>query len=273
MGDVVRGAVWRLVVSTVGTCMRNRVTGLAAEAAFFAVLSLPPLIFALAGSIGYIFAQFSDSQIDEVRDDGALPRRPGADPADGRQHHQADAQRGAQRRRPLRRRLDRLHPGAVVGLARAQRLRRHHHDHVRPRRPARHRPHPRAVVPALRARHDHRRRHHPAGRGRPDAGREVAARRGSTGSTSSTGRPSWCWASASWRTLYHVSVPVRTAWRYNLPGAVFTMFCWVFGSALLRLVLVGTARARPRSTARWPRRSPCCCGSTCSPSRCSSAPR
>ena len=56
------------IVSTVGTCMRNRVTGLAAEAAFFAVLSLPPLIFALAGSIGYIFAQFSDSQIDEVRD-------------------------------------------------------------------------------------------------------------------------------------------------------------------------------------------------------------
>jgi membrane protein len=43
-------------------------------------------------------------------------------------------------------------------------------------------------------------------------------------------------------TLYHVSVPVRTAWRYNLPGAVFTMFCWVFGSALLRFVLVGTAQ-------------------------------
>ena len=43
-------------------------------------------------------------------------------------------------------------------------------------------------------------------------------------------------------TLYHVSVPVRTRWRYNLPGAVFTMFCWVFGSALLRLILVGTAK-------------------------------
>ena len=39
-----------------------------------------------------------------------------------------------------------------------------------------------------------------------------------------------------------MSVPVRTAWRYNLPGAVFTMFCWVFGSALLRLILVGTAK-------------------------------
>jgi membrane protein len=43
-------------------------------------------------------------------------------------------------------------------------------------------------------------------------------------------------------TLYHVSVPVRTKWRFNLPGAVFTMFCWVFGSALLRWVLVETAR-------------------------------
>ena len=39
-----------------------------------------------------------------------------------------------------------------------------------------------------------------------------------------------------------MSVPVRTAWRYNLPGAVFTMFCWIVGSAVLRLVLVGTAQ-------------------------------
>ena len=45
----VRDATWRLVVSTVGTCFRNRVTGLAAEAAFFALLSLPPLVFGLAG--------------------------------------------------------------------------------------------------------------------------------------------------------------------------------------------------------------------------------
>jgi len=63
----IRDALWRLIVSTVATCMRNRVTGLAAEAAFFAVLSLPPLIFALAGSIGYVFARFSDTQVGEVR--------------------------------------------------------------------------------------------------------------------------------------------------------------------------------------------------------------
>jgi membrane protein len=49
---ILRDALWRLVVSTVGTCFRNRVTGLAAEAAFFALLSLPPLLFGLAGSIG-----------------------------------------------------------------------------------------------------------------------------------------------------------------------------------------------------------------------------
>ncbi|TWD84327.1 membrane protein [Kribbella amoyensis] len=49
---------WKLITQTVGTCLRYRVTGLAAEAAFFAILSLPPLIFGLAGSIGYIASRF-----------------------------------------------------------------------------------------------------------------------------------------------------------------------------------------------------------------------
>ncbi len=34
--------------------MRYRVSGLAAEAAFFGVLSLPPLIFGLAGAVGFV---------------------------------------------------------------------------------------------------------------------------------------------------------------------------------------------------------------------------
>lgn len=34
--------------------MRERVTGLAGEAAFFTILSLPPLIFGLAGAIGFV---------------------------------------------------------------------------------------------------------------------------------------------------------------------------------------------------------------------------
>jgi len=62
-----RAQVWRLVVATFGSCMRYRVTGLAAEAAFFAVLSVPPLIFALAGAVGYVSEQFSPADIAEVR--------------------------------------------------------------------------------------------------------------------------------------------------------------------------------------------------------------
>lgn len=44
----------RLVVSTTRICFRYRVTGLASEAGFFALLSLPPLILGLFGSIGYV---------------------------------------------------------------------------------------------------------------------------------------------------------------------------------------------------------------------------
>ena len=62
-----RDLVWRLVVATVGSCMRYRVTGLAAEAAFFAVLSVPPLIFAMAGMIGFVTDQFSPEQVENVR--------------------------------------------------------------------------------------------------------------------------------------------------------------------------------------------------------------
>ncbi len=59
--------VWRLVVTTVGTCLRYRVTGLAAEGAFFAVLSVPPLVFALAGAVGYVSDQFTAAQVQDVR--------------------------------------------------------------------------------------------------------------------------------------------------------------------------------------------------------------
>ncbi len=59
--------LWRLIVTTVGCCMRYRVTGLAAEAAFFAVLSVPPLVFAMAGAVGYVSDRFSAAQVEEVR--------------------------------------------------------------------------------------------------------------------------------------------------------------------------------------------------------------
>jgi len=48
----VRG-LGRVVASTVRICLRYRVTGLAAEAGFFALLSLPPLVLGLVASLGY----------------------------------------------------------------------------------------------------------------------------------------------------------------------------------------------------------------------------
>ena len=59
--------LWRLIVTTVGSCMRYRVTGLAAEGAFFAVLSVAPLIFALAGAVGYVSERFSESQLESIQ--------------------------------------------------------------------------------------------------------------------------------------------------------------------------------------------------------------
>ena len=59
--------LWRLVVTTVGSCLKYRVTGLAAEGAFFAVLSVPPLIFALAGAVGYVSENFTDAQVDDIQ--------------------------------------------------------------------------------------------------------------------------------------------------------------------------------------------------------------
>jgi membrane protein len=57
-----------LITQTVGTCLRYRVTGLAAEAAFFAILSLPPLIFGFAGSIGYIAGKYFEVEtIDNIK--------------------------------------------------------------------------------------------------------------------------------------------------------------------------------------------------------------
>lgn len=47
-------ALWRVVTMTVATCFRYRVTALAAEVGFFALLSLPPLVLGLFGTVGYL---------------------------------------------------------------------------------------------------------------------------------------------------------------------------------------------------------------------------
>ena len=46
--------VARLTVETIRVCLRYRVTGLASEAGFFMLLSLPPLVLGLFGGVGYV---------------------------------------------------------------------------------------------------------------------------------------------------------------------------------------------------------------------------
>ncbi len=59
---------WQVLAHTLVSCMKYRVTGLAAEAAFFTILSLPPLIFGLAGAIGFVAGQLNVRTIASFRD-------------------------------------------------------------------------------------------------------------------------------------------------------------------------------------------------------------
>jgi len=61
-------ALARLVVSTIRICMRYRVTGLASEAGFFALLSLPPLILGLVGGLAYVASAIGPVRVDAVID-------------------------------------------------------------------------------------------------------------------------------------------------------------------------------------------------------------
>lgn len=62
-----RRMVWLLLKDTVHSCMEYRVTGLAAEAAFFTLLSLPPLLLALIGLLGYFDAWTSTETVATIR--------------------------------------------------------------------------------------------------------------------------------------------------------------------------------------------------------------
>ena len=237
--ETLLSAVWRLIVSTVGTCMRNRVTGLAAEAAFFAVLSLPPLIFALAGSIGYIFAQFSDSQITEVRNTVLSIAGQALTPQTVNSIIEPTLNEvlGGGR-------YDVVSIGFILALWSGSRALNVFVDTI-------------TIMYGLGG-------HRGIVRTRALSfllyvlGMVVGVVVVPLVVVGPTMIARWLpdrldfLNTLYWPTvlalgtlflalLYHVSVPVRTSWRYNLPGAVFTMFCWVFGSALLRWVLVATA--------------------------------
>ena len=158
-----RRIAWLLLKDTVNSCIEYRILGLAAEAAFFTLLSLPPLLLAWSGCsatstpgpaptrsqhrdniLEAARTVLSDKGVNEIAepilDDVMKGGRPG--------HH-----------------LHRLPVRPVVGLARGERLHRHHHRDVRARRRPRHRQDPAARLPAV-----HRRAADRRGRAAADGG-------------------------------------------------------------------------------------------------------
>jgi membrane protein len=234
-----REHVWRLVVTTVGSCLRHRVTGLAAEAAFFAVLSVPPLVFALAGAIGFVSDRFTDTQIEDVRNavleisrQGLTERavntiiRPTIDQVlDGG-------------------RYDVISIGFVLALWSGSRALNVFVDTI-------------TIMHGLGGH-----RGIVATRALSFVLYVMAMVTGAVSLPLVVAGPglvdrllpdrldfinSLYWpvvlliSICFLATLYHVSVPVRTNWSFNLPGAAFALFCWIAGSAVLRWVLTVTA--------------------------------
>lgn len=235
----VRELVWRLVVTTVGSCLRYRVTGLAAEAAFFAVLSVPPLVFAMAGAIGFVSDRFSAAQVNDVRDavielseraltENAVSRiiTPTID----------DVLQGG--------RLDVISLGFVLALWSGSRALHVFVDTI-------------TIMHGLGGSRGIVR-----ARALSFALYLLAIVTGVVSVPLVVAGPGlvedWLPERADFlmafywpavivicicflATLYHVSVPVKTNWSFNLPGATFSLFCWVVGSYLLRWFLTVTA--------------------------------
>ncbi|MCW2857276.1 MAG: ribonuclease [Marmoricola sp.] len=235
-----RRELWRLIVATTATCMRNRVTGLAAEAAYFAVLSLPPLIFAMAGSVGLVLSHFSSDRINDVRQSvlDLSSRALTPDTVDSIIRPTLnDVLHGG--------RYDVISIGFILALWSGSRALHVFVDTI-------------TIMYGL---GDHRGIIRtralsfllyvlgmligvitlPLVVAGPQVVDDLLPHR-----LNLLSQLYWpivlllcvCFLTS----LYHVSVPVRTPWRYNAPGAIFTMFCWIVGSALLRWFLVGTAQ-------------------------------
>ena len=234
-----REHLWRIIVTTVGSCLRHRVTGLAAEAAFFAVLSVPPLIFALAGAVGFVSERFTATQVDDVSNAVLeISRQALTDRAVDRiiAPTLQEVLDGG--------RYDVISIGFVLALWSGSRALNVFVDTI-------------TIMHGLGGH-----RGIVATRALSFVLYALAMVTGAVSIPLVVAGPSLVHRvlperldfvnSLYWpvvlvlcicflATLYHVSVPVRTNWSFNLPGAVFALFCWIAGSYTLRWVLTVTA--------------------------------
>jgi membrane protein len=63
----VRALSWQLIRNTSVSAFHYRVTGLAGEAAFFALLSLPPLVLGLVGTLGHFRPALGEGTVGDIR--------------------------------------------------------------------------------------------------------------------------------------------------------------------------------------------------------------
>ena len=234
-----RGHLWRVIVTTVGSCLRHRVTGLAAEAAFFAVLSVPPLVFALAGAIGFVSERFTATQIEDISNAVLeISRQALTDRAVDRIIEPTinEVLNGG--------RYDVISIGFILALWSGSRALNVFVDTI-------------TIMHGLGAH-----RGIVQTRALSFVLYVLAMVTGAVSLPLVVAGPTlvdrvlperldllnnlyWpvvlaiciCFLA----TLYHVSVPVRTNWSFNLPGAAFALFCWIAGSYVLRWVLTVTA--------------------------------
>jgi membrane protein len=234
-----RSHLWRIIVTSVGSCLRHRVTGLAAEAAFFAVLSVPPLVFALAGAIGFVSERFTDTQIEDISNAVLeISRQALTDRAVDRiiEPTITEVLDGG--------RYDVISIGFILALWSGSRALNVFVDTI-------------TIMHGLGGH-----RGIVATRALSFVLYALAMVTGAVSLPLVVAGPSLVdrllpprldfMNSLYWpivllvcicflATLYHVSVPVRTNWSFNLPGATFALFCWIAGSYVLRWVLTVTA--------------------------------
>lgn len=234
-----RETLWRLVVTTFGSCMRYRVTGLAAEAAFFAILSVPPLIFALAGMIGYVSDQFTPAQVADVQAAVVnLAERVLTESAVNKiiEPTIEDVLGGG--------RFDVISLGFILALWSGSRalnvfvdtITIMHglggHRGIVKTRALSFFLYILAIITGVLTL--------PLVVAGPSLVRDLLPTRAEF-------LVQFYWPAVIvltvcfLATLYHVSVPVRTNWSFNLPGAVFALVSWILGSLLLRWILTETA--------------------------------
>ncbi|MEV4440991.1 YihY/virulence factor BrkB family protein [Streptomyces sp. NPDC049577] len=232
-----RRMTWLLLKDTVNSCIEYRVTGLAAEAAFFTLLSLPPLLLGLVGLLGYLDSWTGTNTIGSIQDN--ILRASATVLSDKGVNEIA---------RPLLRDVTRGHPEIVsVGFAialwsgsRAVNVfvetitimygLEGKRGIVRTRLLAFLLYIVALIIGAIAL---------PLMVAGPEAVEEIVP-----WSADVVRVLYWpvvillCVAFLT--TLYHVSVPVRSPWQEDIPGAFVALTMWVLGSFLLRIYLMNT---------------------------------